>query len=133
MALNISSENGNHDNTDDLSELYHFGECVQVIDYTMGFAAAFVFTRFILLILYLLLWRYSDEIIYIEDYKFKIIPLLLSSFVMCFSFGNYPAIIIFPLTVFIETFSEIIIESFFTLVFKPDPKVYQERLGIFIM
>ena len=142
MALNIGSQQLDIEN--EATSSYNFGHCSQQQKYTIGFAAAFIVTRTIMIILYSLLIAYpeseEDEELsreeieaHTRDYKLKLVPLILSCLVMAFSFGDYPKVIIFPLTAFVEMSWDLFIESFLPCSKIPEAKVYQERLGTFFM
>lgn len=67
-------------------------------------------------------------------FVWKIVPLILSSLVMLFTFGNYSTVIIFPLVAGIEFCGDIIPELLINMQgLKPDRHNLEERLGLMFM
>lgn len=146
MTLNIAvavhheastaSEEGRRLESDSESssgDLNYLGSCSFEEKYVFGFAAGFVFTRLSIAFLYFLSVSFSHNKDHIREYLIKMIPNVLSAFVMFFIFGGYSPLVIIPMSALVGFLADVLPEPLLEIKFRPQSEALQERLGLFFM
>ena len=111
----------------------YLGDCHFENNYVYSFAAGFVFTRFALVVLYMISINRSHNKEHVTQHILKAVPCVCSLIVMSCCFGGLSPYVCYSVAGLVEMVVTMVPQLFVTVHDIPVPEVIQERLGLFFM